>query len=409
MPSMLQLYCMKITDEQRYILLMLQRRGPLARKDIAESCRMSIPKATGLLAELKDARIIEPLTGVSSGGRIPELLHLRKDLFYTVGIDVGTEYIRVALFDIRGKMLASSAWHDNIEFPRDLPLNILEGAVRRVCTEAHVPLSNVKSLGIAITGILHEKEGRCLFLRNTPLWKGLDVVKGAQAVIGVSSVIIRDSVRSMAVAEERFGSARGLKDFVVFNVGIGLGAGIVLNGSLLSGDRGTSGEFGHMHIRPSGELCVCGNYGCLEATASAWAILKRCKEAIATGVETSIGAGKGLSEISVADIIEAADDGDKVAVKILEDMADDLALGIGSIMNILNPEKIILSGGTIRAAKTHMLGPITRGIKAIVIPWLQKNISIEVSQLGEWDAALGVFSEASESYIAQLEELPTNA
>ncbi len=368
---------------------------------------MSLPKATGLIVALQDAGIVEPETGVSTGGRIPQILRIRRDLFYSVGIDVGTEYVRVALFDLRGAIQGSMAWKDNIEVSRDLPLAALGEAIQRVCADVQIPISRVKCMGIGITGILREKEGRCLFLRNTPQWKGLDVVGGMRKETGIDAVMIMDSVRSMTLAEERYGAARGLKDFVVFNLGIGLGVGIVVNGQLLSGDRGTNGEFGHMHIRTSHELCVCGNYGCLEASASGWAILRRCKEAIAIGVETSIGAGKEPSRITIAHIIEAADNGDKVASTMLENMADDLALGIGSIINILNPQKVILSGGTIRHAKKHMLEPMIRGVKTIVIPWLQQNIAIEVSQIGEWDTALGVSSEAAEMYIDQLKGPPT--
>jgi predicted NBD/HSP70 family sugar kinase len=397
---------MILTDEHKKILYILKRQGPVSRKNVAEECGISLPKATSLIVALQGEGLIEPESGVSTGGRIPQILQIRRDLFYSVGIDVGTEFVRVAIFDMRGGLLKSVVWNSNIEVTRVLTLRQLSDTIERVCADLGISITRIKSLGIAITGIVQEKEGRCLSLRNTPLWKGLDVVDGMRRETGIETVMIMDSVRSMAVAEEQFGAARGLMDFVVFNIGIGLGAGIVVNGRILTGDRGTNGEFGHMHIRPSDELCVCGNYGCLEATASGWAMLKRCKEAIINGVETAIGDGHDPSELSVRQIIQAADAGDKVAVMMLVNMAEDLALGIGSVINILNPQKVILAGGTIRNATKHMLEPLIRGVKAIVIPWLQQNIAIEVSQIGEFDAAMGVSSMAAGMYIERLENVP---
>jgi predicted NBD/HSP70 family sugar kinase len=203
----------------------------------------------------------------------------------------------------------------------------------------------------------------------------------------------------MALSEQIHGKAGGLDDFILLNIGIGLGAGIVIGGRLLDGNRGTTGEIGHMHIRPSQTLCVCGNYGCLESIASGWAILRKCKNAIKEGVETNIGKDKELSQISVRDIIEAADAHDKIALTLLDSMAKDLSVGIGSVINLLNPEKIFLSGGLIQHAKDHMFDPLMRGVKSTVIPWLQNTIDIEISEQDEFSVVRGAAAMAFEKAI----------
>ncbi len=390
---------MILRDDYKRLLSVLRKHGSISRKETAELCGISLTKATTLISNLVKEGLLEPGSGTSTGGRIPQVQQIRRDLFYSVGIDVGTEFVRIAVFDLAGSILGSTKWESNIELSRALPLSLLKDKIQKVCVDAGIPIARVPSMGIGITGIVNEKEGRCLSLRNTPLWKGLDVAAGMRRETGIDAVMVMDSVRGMAVAEERYGAAHGLKDFVLFNIGIGLGAGIVVNGTLLSGERGTTGEFGHMHIRPSQEQCVCGNYGCLEATASGWALLKRCKEAVANGVETAIGSVEGRAILSVEQIIHAADAGDKVALVMLKNMAEDLALGIGSIINILNPQKVILAGGIIRHAAAHMLEPIISGVKAIVIPWLQQNIAIELSRIGEWDCALGAAMRVADGYI----------
>lgn len=396
---------MKITSDHLSILRNLRKRGVQSRKQIADACGISLTKTTGLISELQTGGLLIAESGISQGGRTPSVVQVRPDLFYTVGIDIGTENVRAALFDLKGSMLASVRRREaNIEAPRSLPVSLLTELVNQVCAEAHAPFARVGSIGVGITGIVHEKEGRCLSLRNTPLWKNLDVAAELRRETGLETVMVMDSVRAMAVAEERYGAARGLTDFVVFNLGIGLGAGIVLNGQLVSGDRGTTGEFGHMHVRRGNDLCVCGNYGCLEATASGWALLRRCREALANGVEMSLGEGVTPSSLSVDRIIAAADSGDKVSLRFLETMAEDVSMGIGSVINILNPQKTILSGGVIRHARAHMLDAILRGIRATVIPWLQQNIVVEVSQLGEWDAALGAAQRVADLFIDRQED-----
>lgn len=392
---------MKQSADTRTILKLLAETGPLSRRDLAARCGMSLSKATNLVLTLEGAGFVETEQGSSSGGRIPQLTRLKPDLFFSAGFDIGTEYVRAALVDLGGAIKASLSWRHDIETPRNLPLSRLVGHLEELCDRADINPRRVESLGVGVTGIVHEKSGLCLSLRNTPLWKGLNVVGGLREATGVDKVMIMDSVRAMAVAEMLYGAGRSIDDFVLINIGIGLGAGIVLNGRLISGDRGTSGEFGHMHIRPSSELCVCGNYGCLEAIASGWAILRKCRNAIRHGVETGVGGGES-TDISTADIIDAADRGDKFAMSILENMAKDLSVGIGSVINILNPEKIILSGGIIRHAEAHMLEPLTRGVKATVIPWLQQGIRLEVSSLGEWDTALGAAARAASNRIAAL-------
>ena len=215
-------------------------------------------------------------------------------------------------------------------------------------------------------------------------------------------MLVIDSVKAMTAAEQIYGKGKAVDDFILINIGIGLGAGIVVHGELLSGDRGTSGEIGHMHIRQSDDLCVCGNYGCLEAIASGWALLRKCKNAVREGVESSLADKKDIDSLTVSDIVEAANEGDKIAMMMVDAVAHDVALGIGSIINILNPEKVFLAGGLIRAAWPVMGDSLMRGVKSTVIPWLQKNIDISLSELGEWDGVLGGATLAADLFLSEL-------
>jgi glucokinase len=130
--------------------------------------------------------------------------------------------------------------------------------------------------------------------------------------------------------------------------------------------------------------------------------LKKCKKALQEGVETSMGDANSAHALTVQDIIEAANGGDKIALVMMESIAKDLSVGIGAVINLLNPEKVFLAGGLIRHAGAIMLDPIRRGVKSSVIPWLQQNIDLQLSTIGEWDAVIGAATLATDSVIREL-------
>ncbi len=393
---------MKLTQEFRDIVQIIRIHGAISKKELAEKCNVSIPKAASQIAHLEEQGYLQIINGASSGGRIPQLVKVKKELFYSLGIDISTEYTRMGIVDLDGQTTAQYQESHNIEVPREINLDILHARFIQLCSQAEIAPSQVRGIGVGITGIIQEEKGICLSLRNTPMWKGFDVKGAFQNKFGIDNVLVVDSVKAMALAEKRFGGAGELLDFILFNIGIGLGAGIVVDGKLLSGARGTTGEIGHMHIRPSDDLCVCGNYGCLEAMASGWALLRKCKKALKEGVETTIGEGTDINSLSVKDIIKAANEGDKIAVMMIENTAKDLSIGIGSIINLLNPEKVFLAGGLIRHAEKIMMEPIQRGVRSAVIPWLQQNINIQLSEVGEWSAVRGAASMAIDTAVQAL-------
>ena len=380
-------------------LLIIHESAGISKKEIAEKLGISTPKPAALIQYLCDRKCVVESEGTSNGGRIPKLYRTSESCGYLLGVDIGTEYVRIGIVTPGGTVMGSVTRQYDIDATRDLAGETFRMMLDDLYVQSGMSADQIVAVGIGITGIIHEQKGLCLSLRNTPGWKGLHVIRMFESLVGTQRILLTDSVKAMAVAERMYGDASGLDHFIVVNIGIGLGAGIVINGRLLNGDRGTTGEIGHMHIRPSQTLCVCGNYGCLESIASGWAILRKCKNAIREGVETRVGKDKELNHISVQDIIEAADQGDKIASTLLESMANDLGVGIGSVINLLNPQRIFLAGGLIQHAETHMYGQLIRGARSAVIPWLQETIRIDVSRLDELSVIRGVSNMAFEKHV----------
>lgn len=174
---------------------------------------------------------------------------------------------------------------------------------------------------------------------------------------------------------------------------------MIANNKLLcgTGPERIMGEIGHTYVGESNEMCVYGNYGCLESIASGWAIVKKAKKAIASGVFTFMGALVSREDfIQIPDITNAATEGDKLAVNLIEETAAHLAAGISTLINLLNPEAIIIAFGFATRAGDLLVKPLLNGIKAKTLPWIRDDINIIQSELGEYIAARGAATIAQD-------------
>jgi predicted NBD/HSP70 family sugar kinase len=158
-----------------------------------------------------------------------------------------------------------------------------------------------------------------------------------------------------------------------------------------------------MYIGGTNEICVCGNYGCLESIASGWAIVRRAKAAIERGVVTSMHDYIPTEKsIQIPDILHAAQHGDKLAVNLIEETANYLSLGISMLINLLDPQAIVITGGLADGAGDLLMKPLVNGVRAKTLPWLQQDIDIRQSQLGEYSAARGAATLAMDNTFTTL-------
>ena len=163
----------------------IRRFSPISRKDVSEMINVSVPKATKLISELEEMGVVKLISGVSSGGRIPQLLKLKDDLFYTIGIDIGSQFVRIGLLNLAGNKIGAYVKDSNIDIQREIPVDLLVAEIVNLSRAKRIPFSSIKAIGVGITGIVHEKEGKCLSLRNTPGWRELDVVKSFKEQTGI--------------------------------------------------------------------------------------------------------------------------------------------------------------------------------------------------------------------------------
>lgn len=380
----------KLSPAERKVLNLIRVHGLLSRAQISHYTETSLTKIAYITDQLDQKDLIKKVKGASSGGRSPNLLQVRDDLCFTLGIEIGTQHLRAAVVNTNGVILGSAKIYEALEEKRTISIQDLQELGHRVLQAANLSWDDVVGMGLGITGIVDENSGMCLFLPNAPDWQNMPIVQKFQETTGLQDVFLTDSVRGMALSESRYGFCREFSNFIVIDVGVGLGAGIVIDKKILTGSRGVIGEFGHLYIGGNNEICVCGNYGCLESIASGWAIVRRVKDAIARGVVTSMHDYiVPEKSIQISDILHAAKNGDKLALNLLEETANYLSLGVSMLINLLNPQMIVVTGGLAQGAGDLLMKPLLSGVRAKTLPWLQQDIHIRLSELGEYSAARG--------------------
>jgi predicted NBD/HSP70 family sugar kinase len=213
--------------------------------------------------------------------------------------------------------------------------------------------------------------------------------------------IAGDGVRAMAFTEQRFGHGRGLRNFVLVSVGMGIGSAIFVDGHLYVGRDGLAGELGHTTVDENGEICSCGNQGCLELYSSGPAIVGRVRYELERGVTSSLSdeAGENPPPLSLEAIVAAAKSHDRLSERVLSEAGTHLGTALASMVNLLNPEKVILAGMVPQVAGEILLGPLLYNLRQRALPQVVKGLDVVVSQFGEEAAAVGTTLVAGEGIL----------
>lgn len=339
---------------------------------------------------LKDDLISEVGAGISSGGRPPTLLAINPGIGQLVGVHIGTINLRAVVTNLSGEILAHRIDKSHVESGPQKALQHMMRIVRELLREGHVKPAKLSGIGIGIGGVLDREKGITLSWPRVPSWVDVPVKNIVENSLK-TFVQVDDTPRTMALAEKRFGKARNAKDFVYLALGAGTGAALFLNGQLYTGKGGFAGEIGHTTIDERGPLCSCGNRGCLEVMVSASRIIHRAEEALASGLSSELYrvARENGNQLSLTSVAKAAEANDRFALALLSEVSLHVATGVTTLVNLLNPELIILGGGLIREVGQWVAPSIQRIVHESAMPNPAKQVSIEASELPEIDWARG--------------------
>lgn len=306
---------------------------------------------------------------------------------YTIGIDVGGTKVLGGVVDENGRVVASAK--------RDTPRQggrVLTQTIADIAQEL-MSKNDISSVGVCAAGFVSSDRKTMLATPNIADWNGVDLDRELTGLIGIP-VIIENDANAAAWGEAKFGAGRNQEHILMLTVGTGIGGGIVMNGSLYRGAFGIAAEFGHMRVIPEGHLCGCGGRGCFEQYASGTALLRHAREAVNANPEIArnlLSRGDGtVAGLTGSIIMEAARDGDSVALAAFTTTGQWLGAGIATLSVLLDPSCVVIGGGVIEAGEI-LLAP-TREALERTMPFAGRHPypQIVAAELGDEAGLVGV-------------------
>ena len=380
------------------ILNVIKMHAAIPRAEIARLTGLSPATVSGIAAELiQENLVFEKETGDSSGGRRPIMLAINPHGGCVVGIKLMEDHALGALTDLEATPLGKLSYSLTDTSPAAVSQALSE-LVSELLNTSENPAPNLMGVGVGLAGIVDSAQG---LVRQSPFfgWTDVPLRELIQDRVNVP-VYLDNDVNTLAFAEKWFGAGRGIDNFLVVTFGRGIGLGIVVNGQFLHGARGSAGEFGHTVVQPGGELCACGKRGCLEMYASEPAMLRQSAEAFQQGRLSSLPK-------TPEEMVALAEHGETAAQEIFTQAGRLLGQSIANLINIFNPERILINGEGVRAGK-WLFEPMQAAIDEHTMPSLREDVSILVEPLGDdaWarGAASLVLHELFESPIKRQRE-----
>ena len=368
------------------VLEAILRGAPLSRAQISERTGLNKATVSNLVQELIDSSLVcEIGTGQSSGGRKPVLLEFVATAGHAVGVDLGVNYIRGVLTDLKGAIVVERVTALRQTEPEPV-LNELCACVDRLIGLAPPSPYGIVGIGVGVPGLVDDS-GTVLLAPNLK-WRGVPL-RDRLAERYRLPVTIDNEANAGALGEQKYGAGRRISSLVYVSVGIGIGAGLILQQSLYKGASGFSGEIGHMSVEAFGKPCACGNQGCWEAYASERALLERAKDTGIEGVEDLDG------------LLAAAAAGREDVQELLAQAGEYLGIGIANIVNAFNPEAVII-GNRMTRARPWLEDSLRKTVVRRTMSFPLRHLQLMFAELGDRSAVMGAAEMAISGFFARL-------
>lgn len=328
------------------VLNCIREAGEASRTDIAAALRLSPATVTFVTSSLMSGSLIEEVSGqdtteISRRGRPRVALRLTRGRHHVAGIKIARKTISVLILDFDGTVVAQGGYPlQTFQMEPEELVQTVRTSVVETCRELEGGIGALAGISIGLAGQV-DADARFVHWSSSLTRRNVDLGTLLAAHLPCAAFVENDA-NLVAKAEHLFGEARGLSNFLVVTVEHGVGLGIVLGGQLYRGERGCGAEFGHTKVALDGERCQCGQRGCLEAYVGSYALLRQAGEVLGPNEPVSIRA-----------LVAAAQDGNVEAQAVLDRAGQVFAIGLSNLINLFDPEKIILSGARHRIAHLY--------------------------------------------------------
>jgi len=306
-----------------------------------------------------------------------------------IGVDLGGTNMRVGVVTSEGRMIHRLMLPTRVTLGLHMVVERIINAIQEVINQTIAQGKLIKGIGIGSPGTIDIQSGIIISSPNFPKWKRVHLKQMIEERLSVPTFMDNDA-NAFAFGEKWVGAGKEVQSLVCLTLGTGVGGGIILNNRIWHGADGMAAEIGHMTILPDGLKCNCGNYGCLESYASASSIVRRTCKAIQSGKVTMVlDYAKGDLENITSDLVyQAALKGDELAIHIMNETATFLGIGIANLINILNPEMIVVGGGLTNA--WDIIYPVTlKEVHKRALSEVAKRVKIVRASLGDNSGIIG--------------------
>jgi glucokinase-like ROK family protein len=374
------------------ILNIIRQYAPLSRAELAARTGLNRSTVSIIVNTLIEEGFAQETELQSPKiGRPGMLLMLNPKGGFTIGVEIGVDFISIILTDFVANVLWQKRVHSDpgedqiliLDHASDLTQEAIEFGMERGLR----PLG----IGVGVPGLVDTTQGKLIFAPNLR-WTNVPLRLMWSQRFDLP-LFIENEANAAALGEYYFGVAQGVDSFIYLSAGIGLGGGIMIDGKLFRGSSGYAGEVGHMTVDPDGDLCGCGKRGCWETKVGPRAVLRRVRKTLADGAPSFINdlAGGNLDNITFDIVVQAAKSNDSVALEALQNVGEYLGIGVVNLINIFNPELIVL-GGALSLANEFLMPVIEDTVCRSALKPPCENIQFAASAHGADACVMGAIA-----------------
>jgi predicted NBD/HSP70 family sugar kinase len=366
---------------QSLLLNLIRAHAPVSRPQLAALSGLSqvtVIKITNNLIERQF--IVEKEYAESTGGRRAGLLEINPEGGFAIGLIPQKHSLNGVILNLNSDLIYSQQW--NIPFRDNYlqAIEFVERCVEEMLQESGIAREKVIGVGLGMSGLIDAGNGRCIDSQMLN-WQDVEISQPLEERLGIP-VFLDNDVNCLAIYEKLFGLGQPYHHFLVVAIGNGVGLGIIINGDLYRGAFGGAGEFGHIAVTSDGRLCECGNHGCLETYISDHGLVKNYLEYMQA---TTFNLDGEIQEPTAFEVVERARSGDEAAIAAIQRAGHLLGVSLANLVNIFNPECIVLSGPDTDAsmlAGDLLLEPMQQSLRQHTFSQIDKDLHLKVERLG---------------------------
>ena len=364
----------------------------ISRIELARELGLTRAAITSSVNDLLDVELVREIEGKYPNGRKPIVLEINPTRGYVMGVDIGATHITTLLANYSAQVIGEMECSIDV---REGPYKILDQVcdmITQLPDKSGISLKDVHAIGVGVPGPVIAGTGMVSDPPIMPGWDRFHIDAFLYKKLGLPVTVSNDAELG-AVGEWAYGAGRGERNLAYIKVGRGIGAGLLIDGQVYHGATGSAGEIGHITIEENGPLCSCGNRGCLEAIAGGNAVAVNAIEKIKNGGRSSLSSIRPIESITSGIVIDEAFKGDLLSQQILADAGRHLGTAIAGLVNLFNPNIVIIGGNMARIGDL-LLEPIRKAVQERSLRAASSNLRVSTALLGKHSSGMGAIVEA---------------